>query len=774
MTRTAGSAFVALLMLLLTDGAGWGAPGAAPPLQQPQITGIRVGFKGLYRVGTFAPVELELVGLSELHDPVLRLSVPDGDGVACRTLVALPTPKQGGHPTVVAVPLRFGRVRGWLSAELLSGGEVVAERTFRAGVDQGFAEALPVARELFVAVGGDSLGVDEAIRLMREPESTRPVVAHLDRFDQLPTDWLAYEGVRAVAISTSRPEVFQSPADPEKRIEALDHWIRMGGMLVLALGTNAQSFFDPGSGLRLDRFVGGRLEGSVPFTRSRAAVLEQFASSTSAIPLRTSAGQIPHLREIDGVVEAADGALAMVVQRAVGFGRVRILAGNLDVAPLASWPDRGRLMATFLETPTERLEEIQPGTAVMHFGYDDMAGQLRSALDRFHGVRPVPFALIVGLLVLYIAVVGPVDYFVLQKLGRRMWLTWLTFPAAVGVFCAAALFLQAAFKSDQVLVHQADLIDVDTATGLVRGTTWAHVFSPRTERYDLSFQPRLPFGRSLSEGRQVLTWFGLPGEALGGMESKTADAAILEGHYESAAGALLRRVPIQVGATKSFTFRWSGSADGLIEAHLWEEDAQPVGSITSRLPVGLKDCLLIVGRYAFELGRLEPGDTVVVGSGLPRRDLHAWLTGWRYVRDEKKGEGFRPQATPYDLGSTDVADILRIMMFYDAAGGQSYTHLANRYQPFVDSTGLLKANRAILLAFAEPEDQRRFPSGTEPLCNGSALSAQQVARTTAYRFVIPVSSPSAKSNLNAASRADADGKNALGSSFLSAAPPHRS
>ncbi len=775
-----------LLITLCQSPAAAGPPQAG---QVPQIVGVRVGFRGFYRVGTFAPVEIYLAGVSRLAEPILRLSVPDGDGVACRLSVPVvfteslrhrraksesgssdgagresagrepattgpsstepalrpvvanhsgrPNGDSGGQ-VVVRVPLRFGRLRGWVSAELISGGKVVAQRTFRAGVDKGFPVALPVARELFIAVGGDSLGVDEAIRLMREPEATRPVVAHFDRFDQLPGNWLAYEGVRAVVISTGHREVFVSRADPAGIIESLHHWIRMGGTVVLALGHNAQSFLGAEASVPFDWLVGARLEGTVPFTRGRAATLENFCGSSAAIPVHTSAAQIPHLQEIDGVIEAADGGLAMVVRRAVGFGQVRILAGNLDGAPLASWSDRGRLVASLLDTPTQRREQFQRGTAVMHFGYDDMAGHLRSALDRFQGVRPVPFALIVALLVLYIAVIGPVDYFLLHRFGRRMWLTWLTFPATVAVFCAVAWLLQTGFKNDRVLVHQADLIDVDTTTGLVRGTTWAHVFSPRTGRYDFSFQPLLPSNQSLDEARQVLTWFGLPGQALGSMNPKTTDVAILQGHYDSATEGLLRQVPIQVGATKSFTVRWSATASPMIEATLHEEDTQPVGTISSRLPVRLTDCMLVFGRYAFDLGDLEPGDTVVVGPRLPRRNLHAWLTGWHYVRGEEANDEFRAQATPYDLASTQIPDILRIMMFYDAAGGQSYTRLANRYQPFVDSAALLKANRAILIGFARSDNEQTFPGGTVPRCNGNALSSEQVERTTAYRFVIPV------------------------------------
>ncbi len=67
----------------------------------------------------------------------------------------------------------------------------------------------------------------------------------------------------------------------------------------------------------------------------------------------------------------------------------------------------------------------------MHYGYSDLAGQMRSALDRFTGVRQAPFWLVAGLIVAYILLIGPGDYFFLRKVVRRMEWTWLTFPSIV-------------------------------------------------------------------------------------------------------------------------------------------------------------------------------------------------------------------------------------------------------------------------------------------------------------------------------------------------------
>ena len=62
------------------------------------------------------------------------------------------------------------------------------------------------------------------------------------------------------------------------------------------------------------------------------------------------------------------------------------------------------------------------------YGYTDLSGQLRSSLDKFTGVKVIPFALVAMMIVGYILLIGPGDYFLLKKVFRRMEWTWFTFP----------------------------------------------------------------------------------------------------------------------------------------------------------------------------------------------------------------------------------------------------------------------------------------------------------------------------------------------------------
>ena len=82
-------------------------------------------------------------------------------------------------------------------------------------------------------------------------------------------------------------------------------------------------------------------------------------------------------------------------------------------------------------------------------------------MDQFREVPPVPFAIVAGLVVIYILLIGPIDYLIVKKWFKRMELTWITFPIWVVLFSVGAYVLAYWLKGDQLRVNQAELVDID-------------------------------------------------------------------------------------------------------------------------------------------------------------------------------------------------------------------------------------------------------------------------------------------------------------------------
>ncbi len=363
-------------------------------------------------------------------------------------------------------------------------------------------------------------------------------------------------------------------------------------------------------------------------------------------------------------------------------------------------------------------------------GFDDLSGQLRGALDQFPGVRLVPFSLIAVLISLYIALIGPGDFFLLRWARRRFEWTWLTFPAIVVACCVLAGYLAHVWKGSQLQVNKIDLVDFDLATGVARGSTWAHLFSPGNKRYKLSLRPVLEEVITDAPRGELLSWQGLPGDKFGGMNNSSGDAADrsyrIDCDFDNTRTqrATVQGLPIDVWSSRSLAGRWWNSAELASNNQLVAiGDGQLSGVVHNPLPVELSDCKLCYQRWAYDLHRLAANQMVTLDSSRAR--TMDWMLTKTKVRDSKE------VSTPWNRQSFEIPRIMEMMMFYKAAGGRGYTNLLNRHEPFVDLSDHLRTGRAILVGRTEA-------AATELIQDNQPLSQQPGERWTFVRLVIPV------------------------------------
>jgi len=125
----------------------------------------------------------------------------------------------------------------------------------------------------------------------------------------------------------------------------------------------------------------------------------------------------------------------------------------------------------------------------------------------------------------------------------------------------------------------------------------------------------------------------------------------------------------------------------------------------------------------YRLKRLSPGERFNLSDARPlylasRLQLHT-------------ASDFKDSATPWLRDSADVPAILQMLMYHEAANGQTYTGLTHRYQSHLDMSSQLMGGRGLLVG-------RAPKSAAEVQVDGSPLPADQVQSWTYYRIVIPV------------------------------------
>jgi hypothetical protein len=692
-----------------------------------RIVELRAGFDGHFKVGYWTPVVITLEGGGESASGVVEVVVLDGDAVPSRVRTSQDHPLTIGAGEKVSVSLyvKIGQLNSDVTVNFRGDDALLASRTYSTASDPELMGIRPSGQELIVAFGAP-FGSDD--RAARDERGTR--IANLADLADLPGDWFGYEGATAVVIATGSDEVAAQLAGDSPQLAALDQWVRMGGKLVLCVGRQGEKVLAAGSSLA--KLAPGRLDVMVPLRQSTA--LETYAETTE--PLDTGGVafvlHVPKLLDVRGKIEAYAGLhardLPLVVRTPHGFGEIVFVAFDVELAPLAEWNARSQLFDKLLRRSKSSLDDGDSGTLgqVTTLGFVDLAGQLRGALDQFTGVHLAPFWLVALLALAYIVCIGPLDYFIVKNVLRRMEATWLTFAITVVLFSGGAVALAYALKGHELRVNQVDLVDFDAQSGRVRGTTWINVFSPQIDTFDLSLRPAVSGATDSgpSDSGVLFSWMGLPGNGFGGMNPRAGSLPLFTEPYDfSEKLDRMERVPIAVWASKSFTGRWWQQGTGQVEAQLTDK-GKLVGTLTSRLDVPLDDSVLLYDRWAYPIRQLKPGQQVDIESQLDPQTVDTYL---RRVTSE----GDRNLAVPYDPASFDVPRIVEIMTSYELSGGEKYAGLTNEYQGFVDSSMLVRDGRAVLIGrIARP--------ATELERDGKPLVSEGKRQWTFFRYVFVV------------------------------------
>ncbi|MBX3745459.1 MAG: hypothetical protein KF833_09115 [Verrucomicrobiae bacterium] len=258
--------------------------------------------------------------------------------------------------------------------------------------------------------------------------------------------------------------------------EALHRWLQQGASPVLTVPVPVHPT-DPGTGGR-----SARLRPSpTPQTADPYLALEPHpAFLNSDITVVTGVSS-------PAQVLVAQGNTPLLLASRHGRGWITVLTFSPEREPFRSWDHRDWFWARLLAVPPELLD---PGLAPRRSGVG-VDGVFGAMLDS-RQIRKLPVGTLLLLLVLYLAVIGPLDRWILRRLNRQMW-TWITFPVYVALFAALIYLLGYRLRSGDLEWNEVQVVDqIAGPTGShLRGRTWISLYSPVNARYRLSSE--VPF-----------------------------------------------------------------------------------------------------------------------------------------------------------------------------------------------------------------------------------------------------------------------------------------
>jgi len=722
------------------------------------IEKVEVGLNGLYKVGEWTPLWVTIRSDAD-REVTLVVDAPDPDD----HLTSLP-----GRSCVVksAVPqrceacFRTGRMNGELQIQVRDPqGLILAVRRLRASsnAESEFRRALRLDQPLWLTLGNldldenstpaDTAGKPRAV--VGADVGREPRIARFDSPHELPADWRALESVDLLILATGRSAgdgaslVSQiSPATDA----TLRDWVNAGGHLLISVGRETDAFQKSPLAKWIRPIV---VEGQSAVRQLSS--LEGFAGQNA--PLKFSGtvttAKFEKLPTSNVVLRHLGNPEVLIASVPHGFGRVTVMGVDIDAPPVSRWKSL-KLVVQKLAGSKKQVAPERGRAAnrqLTHVGVTDLATQFQQTHENFPTVRRPSYWWVMGLILLYVAVIGPLDYAFTHRVLRRPELTWLTFPILVCAAVAIAAWEANRMNARGLLINQFDLVDIDAASGALRAETWISLYSPGHRRFSVAVEPDVARSLGAQSGStktpQVqMGWVAPPENAVGGIYRSGAASFGGRGYRFSPLAAAVENVPVAQWSTKSLSAVWHDElSQSVVDCRLESFGAgQLNGTITQHLGLPLEDCLLVVNGWAYIPNTTDAtlasgyawkpsGNTVL------QRDLRALLTGAKQTRRNKE-DAFNIDKTeitttnePYNPLSRNRAQQVAMLSFHEVAGGAEYTGLGNAALRDLELTDLMQTGRGVLIG--------RLPSTAARILVDGAPT-KPTGQSSWIRLVLPV------------------------------------
>jgi len=696
---------------------------------------VTFGIEGHYRVGRWT-------GIRYASEPFTRIETRDGDGVQ----VEYEQPRAvnaGGWayaiPGSEAAPIVLSDDRG----------VVLSSRFPTRGSPARGPAMIPLAMPWIVAFG-DPLGIDQigANELLKRDAMI--AVSKPENATGFPDSILGYEGVDMMLMGGSSTSLLRSLGDDQR--QAIADWIVDGGRVFLTLGESAPELLSAAPWLQAML----PLE-EVATVRLNPSAIETYTSTQ--VPLETFRGlRLPRGKGrvlIQGRTTRRVST-PIAVEYNIGFGRVTVVAADLEDELFAAWPERmdlmTRLTGTILVPQYEEAARRSRATA-----YDDLAGQLRATLDQFAIKRNYEFSIVSLILMALIAAIGPLDYLLVNRLLGRPLLGWLSFPLVV-IGLSVLLVIEArpmaqgnpaaqantaaatggSSRRSALHANRVEIFDIDSIAGSGRGFTATYLYTHEASRFDFSVTPSDSLAAVSAGMKQMISApFGYPGESFGGIQIAIEDTRlpiyqVPLAEEDSGAGvqvrSTLKNLPLASRSSKGVATRCR-FAPKLAEVTLQHRPGSELlkGGLVNPLPFDLLDGLLVYRNWTYLLPtRFPAGGQIDSLESLRQKNFR-----WQLSRQQALESATQTEA--WDPTMNDAPNrIAEMLMFHQAVGGSRYTGLQHGPLSFLDLSHVLAEDRCLLIGkVVQPMTKVHTTDGD--------TSGEPVENTlTLVRVVLPV------------------------------------
>lgn len=424
--------------------------------QQTDITlDVSAGFDGRFRENRWMPIQIVVV--NDGPDVSGRLVIrPETSGNGIANAYSVPIELPAGARKTVFLYVVSRSFTTELRVELLNvRDEVLAAQpaTVRSILPQD---------QLYVVLSESSVGVVDMT-------GARTGSADAFQTNWGPTDLPdRVEGLTPVNMMLVYD--VDTSAISEAQGQALRDWVAQGGHLVVASGVQWQA---TASGLtELLPFApsGSADTGNLQALAALAGVPDERLEARSVITV----GNVQPRAQVLAETEAGQ---PLLIRHTLGEGTIDYLTADPGAAPLRGWPALNALWFTLATSIAP-----QPGwsNGITNYERAIMATEILPGFDALPAALPL-----CGFLALYIVLIGPLNYLILNRINRREW-AWFTIPALIIVFSALAWFAGFNLRGNVATLNRLAVVQLwpDVERAQVDGLIG--LLSPRRTAYTLT------------------------------------------------------------------------------------------------------------------------------------------------------------------------------------------------------------------------------------------------------------------------------------------------
>ncbi len=526
------------------------------------VMNARAGYDGYYKGEYWIPVHITVSNEGTSIEGGLRVVVDNAGGsdeIVYQAPMSLPSPSVKRQTLFVQLP----NIRSHLQIELVNEDGVTLEAIESNPLDWLAADSL-----LYGVVTNEPGDLDFLEYLTADRSDA--AVAYLDSSDlpESPAAWNALDVL--IFHNTDARELNQS------QLDSLGTWIDSGGQLVVAAGLEWQATTDGLAHLLPVTISGSQSIDDLPALQSSAG---QSFRDPGPYVMATSTLK-------NGELLLHEDGRPILARRNLGRGAVYFLSLSPSSPPLVDWDGSSILWQEVIS----RL----PDQPQWYIGFQDgfSANNAVSSLPSFS--LPSGMQLFLFLLA-YIIVLGPINYLILRRIGRRE-LAWITIPGLVVIFSAIALLAGFRLKGNNIIINQMSVASGHLDGTDVRVQTVLGLYSPKRDTFDLSF-PSGTLVRPFVAGYGELASGGNVKAILQGQEVVVDDIRVDVSGIEPLVADSYQQA---LAVTGQVALRSEGG-DIVLDANL-QNNSQ----------VSLENATILLGLTAIPLGDLLPGESAII------------------------------------------------------------------------------------------------------------------------------------------------------------------